>query len=828
MAIWRDCLWAELFDDESGEARPVTILNVDDALFTRSAARADIHLTEADARRAFLDAFPDRLRVQRWLVGSESPGEALLPLLILCCLAASEAADSDDNDYRGRMRDLMGWDDRIINCAALPRLWMRFVALNDKRSDRTPTRPLILPDPRFRTQIGHAIELTFPSRNDARRLAVDLRGEEFDFDAPRAVLAWLEPLVAKQRYSPTFLETFRSFREAWLAAERSLADHRFWSGWKLATRDLRPSNEDGGFEIVSDEWGARHIINPIDDSAMDLERAIRARDLPGGVIGAATKRHVIPLIEGEWGRLLWAGAAKRNPPSAALIRQLAFGGRYQSLGCTPVTGAEGWGLTFDVAAVFGDRAPGADRDRLIDITPVGCTRVDGGLLARPALPFNLEAVGYVETLAMVGNLAEMLAVQKVATSTWRVTPREPITGEVRVVAQPRAGGAPFERRLRLKRAILAPTFRDTIPDRLYDGDPPPAPNWPTTAEVSSNTRAFANEGLSAPTPALSDLIEFLAVRTAPLPLSGFADLIRSALGDEGVRLWDVIQALRDAGVIKILDVRGWRGRAVLSRRPRGAIARRAEGWALVFEGCLHETWLARLTAAASRLGLAVTQRYGVGPWSPPTPTIVSEDATLLRELASLVETPVGYAASSLEPIAALNVAPALTATETRTMRRDVELQGHHAPLAFLDTERANVTPTWEVRRDTGPTFWRNRDDAVLDAYVAVGSRPFRRDGSRLWARDARLPTHVARWLRLTLGVAAGPAVGGGYGYAFDEVAGRELARIAPTLFGPKSWSVGRLYAPRARQWRMVAVPTPGGPRVRPLWDAIRSADHGEA
>lgn len=827
MATWKDCLWVELFDDEAGDGRPVSIIHVDDALFARACAKRGLTLSDTDARHAFLTAFPNRLNVQRWLVGSESPGEALLPLLVLCCLAASEAADSDDNDYRARMRDMMGWEDRIINCEALPRLWARLAALTRKRAERTPTRPLILPDPRFRTQIGHAIELTFPSRNDSRRLLHELSGARFDLDAPRAVLAWLAPLIARHRFSPTFEETFNSFRDAWLNAERSLGDHRFWSGWKLATQTLRAELDGPGMEIVADEWGIRQIIDARNERAIDLEDALRSRTLPGALVAAATKTHVIPLIEGEWGRLRWLGEERGKSPIAALIRQRAFSGRYQTLNCARVVGAEGWGLTFDVTGVFGDRAPTVDRDRLIDVGATSCTRVDGGVLARPALPFLIEATGHVGSVTMTGALADQLSLERIDQRSWRVTPRAPLTGEIKIVAEPRAGGAPLERGLRLRRSILAPTFRDTIPERLYDSDPDPAPTWPTTPEASDVVRPLASPGALAPTPALLDLVEFLAIRTAPLPLGGFSEIVRAAIGDGDVNPWDVIQSLRDAGVVRVLDVRGWRGRVLLSQPPSGAITRTPTGWAMMFEGCLSETWLARLGAAVGRHGLDIEARAGAGLWSPPTPAVFSQALTPLLEVSSEVEAPTGFARSNLSLVTSLLVAPPLTATEARPSRRAVPLAGDHAPLAFLDSDQANVTPVWAVRHGASEMIWRHRDDAVLDAYTAIGARPFRVNAERWAAVSARLPTHVARWLRLTLGVAAGPMPDGAYGYARDAVAERELARIAPSLFGRPASSDIVSAKPRARQWRSVAVATSKGPRVRPLWDVIRATRGGE-
>ena len=821
MAAWRDGLWAELFDDPTGDGRPVSIIHVDDALFSRAIAREGFTLSNAEARGAFLGAFPDRLSVQRWLVGSERPGEALLPLLVFCCLAASEAADSDDNDYRGRMRDLMGWSDRIINCAALPRLWSKLRALTLKRVERQPTRPLILPDPRFRPQIGHAIDLTFPSRNDARRLTQELAGETFDLGAPRAVLAWLAPLVAKGRFSAIFEETFNSFRDAWLEAERTLADHRFWLGWTLATQSLRDDMVAEPFEIVSDEWGVRHLIDPATEAAMDLEAALRARTVAAGLLTAAARSHFIPLVEGEWGRLRWTGGERARSPTALLIRRRAFGSRYANLGCVSVIGAEGWGLTFDVTGALGDRGAVVDRDRLLDLTPIGCTRVDGGVLARPALPFLIETTGLISSIGLAGEVADRVVVEKINARSWRVAPIEPVDGELRIVAEPRGGGVGLERLLRLRRAILTPIFRADTPERFFDPDPALGSEWPCIKEASGTAPSLASPGAITVSPALLDVIEYLAIRTAPLPLGGVIDLLKSASGGDLINPWNVVQALRDAGIVKVLDVRGWRGRAIMSLAPRAALVQSEGEWSLVVEGCANETFVRRLAAAAERHGLALDLISGVGAWCPPTPVVRSLDVRSLQDISRAVDMEAAFLSLRLGAIKDLRIGNPVGGAPASATVRDIPLAGRHAPIMFVDTDAANVPPSWRVEAKDGARFWRARDDAILDAYLAVGERPFSSVGGRLVAIDARLPAQVARWMRLLTGMAAGPH-DGAYAYAWNELIARELGGLAPALFGSARPTASTV-APHSRRWSRRAVPTPDGPRVTATWTTARSA-----
>lgn len=826
LAAWQSGLWSELFDDPTGDGRPVSIIHVDDSLFACAADRQGVNLSDVAAREAFLAAFPDRLNVQRWLAGSENPGEALLPLLVLCCLAASEAADSDDNDYRGRMRDLMGWDKRIINCAGLPRLWSRLAQLTIERSKRNPTRRLILPDPRHRKQIGHAIELTFPSRNDAQRLAQNLDGEVFDLDAPRAVLAWLVPLVSRDRFSPTFKETFNDFRAAWMNAERALADHRFWSGWRLATKGFRAPAEPDYFEIVADEWGGRHLIDPASEAPMDLDHSLKARRLPSALATAATRGHVIPLVESEWGKLRWIGNDRARAPSALLVRQRAFGSRLAALRCLPVAGADGWGLTFDVDGALGERGATMDRDRLVDITPTGCTRVDGGVLARPALPFLIEATGYIGAITLEGDLADQLTLTKIDTGVWQIKPDQPCEGEVRIIAEPRSGGAKVHRALRLRRSSLTPSFRGVVPDRLFDADPAPDADWPFVTEVGQASVALVAADAVDTAPALLDLMEYLSIHTAPIPLGALIDLMRKAIGDDAINPWALVQSLRDAGVVKILDVRGWRGRVILSRAPRGALVRLDGAWSLVFEGCVNETWIARLKASTARYGASLDRRSGVSRWSPPTFVAVSPDVDSLREIARAIDTPIDYLNAGLKPVTSLMTAAPIEIAPSGAARRAIQLAGKHAPISFLDPSQSNVSPLWAVEVGGKDRYWTFRDDAVLDAYASIMARPFETDDSRIVSRDARLPCHVARWIRLASGVAAGP-IREDYSYACNTVIARELMRIGPEFFRTVTLGKDIEASPISRRWRTRAVGSGVGPQVTSVWKAVRGTQGGE-
>ena len=170
LARWSRLLLEDIFRDREGEGRPVSTIDAGGVSLARVLSGAGVDATEDAALATFVAAFPPRWQMLRWLSGVDKPGDATVAFLILCCVVASEAAGTDENDYRERFKQLMGWDAIAMDCAGLPPLWR---GLRNSLAAAPPEkrlRHLILPPVRHRKQIGYAIELTFPSRQDGRLL----------------------------------------------------------------------------------------------------------------------------------------------------------------------------------------------------------------------------------------------------------------------------------------------------------------------------------------------------------------------------------------------------------------------------------------------------------------------------------------------------------------------------------------------------------------------------------------------------------------------------------------------------------------------------------
>lgn len=773
-------------------------------------------MSAGEARRRFLEAFPGRLKVQSWLSAASEPGFALLPLLILCCLAASEAAELEGNDYRMRMKELMGWDDRIFNCAALPSLWKRLQRRTREEAARSASvRPLELPDPRYRTQIGHAIELTFPSRQDVRVLSRHLESAELVTASPQDVLSELAPLVSRGALSPTFRDAYNEFCKAWRNAERALVDHRFWSGWTLIVSSLDQQHQSSPFEIVVDEWGDYHMINRETQAPFSLRDAAKAFKLPGRLLSAVQSGAVIPLIDEEWGRFVWCAPSNRRSASAALIRMTAFSGSKEALNAKSVSGAEGWKLSDSSEQISRSAQGPGQSDLLLDIFATGCSRVEGGLLARPALSFQLEATRPVETLELEGDIADQFVLERYSASSWRARPKVPVDGILTVAVRLKADSVPFRRRLRFARSVLVPKFKDASPDRFTENMGPPTPDWPldhsgrlVTAEVFSN-RSVDSE------PALADVTEWLAARTSPTPLSDLYKIVSSCVSGDSTLCWDVIQALGDAGMISMLDVRAWRGRSFLSRAPRGALAKHGADYVLTFEGVLGETFLSRLEGACAANGLYPETFSGVGRWSPPTIRVRAVETEDLTRLANDLDLPMGVLRPDLTPITSFITSSPLGARGGGEDPVSITLNGAHARLGLQRSENPLIPPYWLVGEPGVETRWLNREEAVLEAYRLAKQRPFSRHDNLLVSMNARLPRQVARWIRFTTGVASGP-VQGGYAYAISDNIEAILGDLEPSFFSVRQ-PFNETDKVQSRRWSSMAILTGDGTRLVPVW-----------
>ncbi len=776
---WSALLLEEIFRDREGEGRPVSTIDAGGAMLARALAPFGVQVSDEAALELFISAFPPRWQMLRWFSGAESPGSAALAFLILCCVVASESAGTDANDYRERFRVIMGWEAVVRYCAGLPCLWKRLQTFLASSPPENRLRPLLLPDERHRTQIGHAIELTFPSRQDGRRLKRDLEeGSLADPDHPVAVMRWLSARAG--RFSPTFNETFADFQAAWRSGARALVDHRFWSGWRVVVESWCPILTQEAFHIVSDEWGRFQLVTPRGDPT--TLRLVES-SASGGLRQLLSNGTPVLLREIDWGQWTWCGQGRTaaRDARAALIREKSHSATVLSqLDRAAVSDAPGWVLTTAI-----DLLPGTSRrlsigdDELVDVLFAGVPRIDGGRLARPSFPIRLSTTGPVERVTLSGDGSDQIELRRGGPQDWFLSPRQALDADIRVSVE--AAGGEVVRVLSLRSSATATDWPREFPTRFVVDEASP-PTWsPTSTDDGPVGGPFAApeaEVAVRPKQGLRDLVEYLAARPGAMPLGGLLELIDTLPEVGSVGKWAVLRALLEGGLIEPLRVRGWRGSAVISRPPRSVLSRFGDGFRLAFDGVVNEVMVSRLQGLAARRGLVASVTSGVGEWSPFVLSVYGG-----REALGALASEAGVGCEHLTPSANVDGLPvegppnadgSTHGSRQLIQTPDIQVLSDRRVRLFLCRRQTeDAPPVWLVQAADGqPRYWSHRHLALLDACRLADFAPFNLRQGRLTAAfpGVFLPLAVARWLRLATGVGSGPDDGG---YAYGVSPGLE-------------------------------------------------------
>ncbi len=121
----------------------------------------------------------------------------------------------------------------ISNLAGIALLWENTKSWCDKRREAgDPIRRIELPPIRRNMhQIGHSIDIVFPSRHDLDRMERLFGGIAGKSNLLAGdVVAEVRPHVLSQPWSQGFLRAFEDFDLSWRRGDRLLADHPFLLG----------------------------------------------------------------------------------------------------------------------------------------------------------------------------------------------------------------------------------------------------------------------------------------------------------------------------------------------------------------------------------------------------------------------------------------------------------------------------------------------------------------------------------------------------------------------------------------------------------------------
>jgi hypothetical protein len=275
----------------------------------------------------------------------------------------------------------------------------------------------------------------------------------------------------------------------------------------------------------------------------------------------------------------------------------------------------------------------------------------------------------------------------------------------------------------------------------------------------------------------------------------------------------------------------------MAAAPSGIMRRLSEGWALLLEGVIHQVARDRIAGMAEAAGSRLTNRRGVGPWAPPTPTVLAPTSDPLLGLARDLDLPVSYWRPRLDALSPFPEILPDADGRAHSVRRPYDVVDGDALAAagvrvFLcDHEAADRPRLWMIEAGGhAARFWRLRSDALRDAFRMARNAAFHRKNERLICTvpGAYLPLSLARWLRLASGLAPGPT-SDGYAYPLgsDTLVGLRTF-LGPLLVEERSgMSPSAAFPQRARgRSPLMAIGSGAGVSTEETWRWARAGARG--
>ena len=248
--------WGEAFFDYffkfSADDAPVTRLPITD--ITWHEVTKDRNTNPDDMERAFINTFPKKRKALQLNFSKFTDRDDLVPpssfpyLILTCVVAAASEEESEEGDFRERLRDMLGMKDTAtLPLSGLNKIWEEFTRwLDNGRTNGQSWRQLVLPEDVGReTIIGYSKRLVFPTRKDWQRLADLLIQKNLPADPPlSSVLSIVKSNLLD--FGETFQRTFNDF-ELRVREGTETDAHPFWAAVLEA---LRTSQFGGNIEAA--------------------------------------------------------------------------------------------------------------------------------------------------------------------------------------------------------------------------------------------------------------------------------------------------------------------------------------------------------------------------------------------------------------------------------------------------------------------------------------------------------------------------------------------------------------------------------------------------
>jgi hypothetical protein len=805
---WEIALTRQFLMVSGDDSTPLRSVEISSATLAVSAS-IDSASRDEVALRAFKNALcADRTKLiaalERGIYRRYDDGECLgcfaflaLTILVDSLLEAEVGA----SEFRAKLASFLGINRSFSQLSGINSMWEQLRDwLADQADNGKPYRRLILPEENSWNHIGYSVRLSFPSRKDRTFIGNFLDANPDIFSNERLLVERFRSSIAGGRASVGMQIAFGEFHTAYLAGQRTLADHRFWRfvqaigtsrHLSLATEiDLDLSSDEDGLKVFSlRDIASEDAGKEMCDSLGDAARAALA--FPRNNFTQCIEIGYVLFM--RIGHSRWKAVSSlsecHGTVHVGLTSRLA-GIIGASLGALETSG--NWYLT--KAAVLVGKAEDVLRrfvragdvsNQISHVRVYGGVRTGSNWLGRPSFLPQISSDGGALVLDQQhgGGLPAPVCEEIDGwPGTYVIKSDRPLDGNYGLRPSIASTGLTWSRNVAFARNAVVHGAEARQPSGRPLGE------WTDTVTQKAFVAIPDLEWCDLPQ-SLDDTIE--AVYAGGRTGWSEGDLIprlQDVLPKE-ISPWDFLRSMHESTLLQPLLRPGFRGRTWRLNRPRLVPLQTMSGDILVVDGCLGAVLASDFRSAVLSLGGNPFRLRGIPQWSIP---LVGAMGVSIDDVARRLD---------WQSSAASSPGDRRWAFEQTRIRRD-----HYDRASVWSwkdrrfSTRANLATSevvlerWVHRAQRDHDIYvvsnRDRESRFLSRSAAIalvhgvaGIPLFQRDGNTLrrTAREGALPVEISKWLRHRN--LQNPTVvdGGSYQYPVRRDDYMKLAAILPRM-----------------------------------------------
>ena len=805
LADWEIALTRQFLMVSGEDSTPVRSFEISSATLAASASIDSASRDEVPLR-AFKNALcADQTKLVAALergIYRRNDGECLgcFAFLALTVLVDSLLeAEVGATEFRAKLASFLGINRRFSQLGGVNSMWVQLRDwLADQADDAKPYRRLILPEENRWNHIGYSVRLSFPSRKDRTFIGSFLDANPDIFSNEKLLVERFRSSIAGGRASVGMQIAFGEFHTAYLAGQRTLADHRFWRFVQAvgasrhlslaAEIDLELSSDEDGLKVfslqnVASEDAGKDVCDSLGDAAR--------------VALAFPRNNFTQCIDTGYVLFMRIGHSRWKAVSSlsechgtvhvGLSSRLA-GIIGANLGALEASG--NWYLT--KAAVLVGKAEDALRRfvRASDVSnQISHVRVYGGIrtgsnwLGRPSFLPQISSDGGALVLNQQhsGGLPAPVCEEIDGwPGTYAIKSDRPLDGSYGLRPSIALTGLTWSRNVAFARNAVVHGAEARQPAGRPLGE------WTDTVTQKASVEIPDLEWCDLPQ-SLDDTIE--AVYAGGRSGWSEGDLVprlQDVLPKE-ISPWDFLRSMHESTLLQPLLRPGFRGRTWSLNAPRLVPLHTTFGDILVVDGCLGAVLASDFRTAVLSLGGNPFRLKGASQWSIPlvgaTGVSIDDVARRLDWQSSSASSPGGKRWAFEEARIRHDHYDRASVWSWKDRRFSTRAQSVPSDVVlarWVHRDRRDHDIYVVSNRDREDRFL-SRSAAIALAHGVAGVPLFQRDGNllRRIAAEGALPAEISKWLRHRN--LQNPTVvdGGGYQYPIRREDYKKLAAILP-------------------------------------------------